>query len=233
MVARGDLGVEFSPERVPVIQREILGLARRHERPVIVATEMMQSMTTASRPTRAEASDVATAVFEGTDAVMLSGETATGAHPALVVRTMARIIAEAEQSRFYAPPVRELGDARAPIAQAIARGACQIARQVGAKVIVAFTETGRSAQYVSQARPDVSIIGLSPSNQTLRRLCLMWGVVPWYVEPLRDSDQMIDRAHALLLASGIVSPGDTFVTIFGAPVGVAGSTNAIHVKVVE
>ena len=233
MVARGDLGVEFSPERVPVIQREILGLARRHQRPVIVATEMMQSMTTATRPTRAEASDVATAVFEGTDAVMLSGETATGAHPALVVRTMSRIIQEAEQSRFYAPAARELDDARAPIAQAIARGACHIARQVGAKVIVAFTETGRSAQYVSQARPEVPIIGLSPSVQTLRRLCMMWGVVPWYVEPLRDSDQMIDRAHALLLASGIVSPGDIFVTIFGAPVGVAGSTNAIHVKVVE
>jgi pyruvate kinase len=216
-----------------VIQREILGLGRRLERPVIVATEMMQSMTTATRPTRAEASDVATAVFDGTDGVMLSGETATGAHPGLVVRTMARIIAEAEQSRFYAAPARELGETQAPIAQAIARGACQIARQVGAKVIVAFSETGRSAQYVSQARPGVPIIGLSPNGKTLRRLCLMWGVVPLYVEPLRDSDQMIDRAHALLLSGGIVSPGDIFVTIFGAPVGVAGSTNAIHVKVVE
>jgi pyruvate kinase len=232
MVARGDLGVEFSAERVPVIQREILGLARRHERPVIVATEMMQSMTTASRPTRAEASDVATAVFDGTDAVMLSGETATGAHPALVVRTMHRIIVEAETSSFYQQPsFRAPG--RTGFAQAISRGACDIAAQVGAKVIVAFTESGQTARFVSQARPRVPIIGLSPSVTTLRRLCMLWGVVPSFVEPLSDSDAMIGRAHALLLAHGMVSPGDTFVTIFGAPVGVSGSTNALQVKVVE
>lgn len=231
MVARGDLGVEFSPERVPIIQREILGLARRHGRPVIVATEMMQSMTTATRPTRAEASDVATAVFDGADGVMLSGETAMGAHPALVVRTMHRIIVEAEQSAFYSPTAG--GDPSIAIPQAVAYGACHIAAQVGAKVIVAFTESGKSARYVSQARPSVPIIGLSPNSSTLRKLRLMWGVVPRFVEPLSDSDQMIGRAHALLLANGIVSPGDRFVTIFGAPVGVSGSTNALQVKVVE
>jgi pyruvate kinase len=232
MVARGDLGVEFNAERVPVIQREILGLARRHERPVIVATEMMQSMMTATRPTRAEASDVATAVFDGTDAVMLSGETATGAHPPLVVRTMHRIIVEAEQSSFYHQPQGRSGG-RTSFAQAISRGACEIAAQVGAKVIVAFTESGQTARFVSQSRPRVPIIGLSPSVSTLRRLCLLWGVVPSYVEPLSDSDAMVSRAHALLLAHGMVSPGDTFVTIFGAPVGVSGSTNALQVKVVE
>lgn len=231
MVARGDLGVEFSPERVPVIQREILGLARRHGRPAIVATEMMQSMVTATRPTRAEASDVATAVFDGTDGVMLSGETAMGAHPALVVRTMHRIVVEAEQSAFYQPAAG--GEAGAAIPQALAHGACHIASQVGAKVIVAFTESGRSASFVSQARPSVPIIGLSPNVSTLRKLRLMWGVVPRFVEPLSDSDQMIERAHALLLANGIVSPGDRFVTIFGAPVGVSGTTNALQVKVVE
>ncbi|HHH27171.1 MAG TPA: pyruvate kinase, partial [Polyangiaceae bacterium] len=198
MVARGDLGVEFSPEHVPVIQREILGLARRHERPVIVATEMMQSMTTATRPTRAEASDVATAVFEGTDAVMLSGETATGAHPPLVVRTMARIIVEAERSAFYDPPQSEAKVDRNNVPKAIARGACDIALQVGAKVIVAFTETGRTALYASKARPEVPVIGLSPNDKTLRLMCLMWGVVPLRVERALDSDEMIDRAHALL-----------------------------------
>jgi pyruvate kinase len=233
MVARGDLGVEFSPEHVPVIQREILGLARRHERPVIVATEMMQSMTTATRPTRAEASDVATAVFEGTDAVMLSGETATGEHPPLVVRTMARIIVEAERSAFYAPPKSEPRVDRNNVPKAIARGACDIALQVGAKVIVAFTETGRTALYASKARPEVPVIGLSPNDKTLRLLCLMWGVVPLRVERALDSDEMIKRAHALLLANGIVSPGDRFVTLYGAPVGVTGSTNALQVKVVE
>jgi pyruvate kinase len=235
MVARGDLGVEFPPEYVPVIQREILGLARRHERQVIVATEMMQSMVTSTRPTRAEASDVATAVFDGTDAVMLSGETATGAHPPLVVRTMHRIVVEAEQSAFYAPPRPrpEPSAGGVHIAQAIARGACQIAEDVRAKVIVAFTESGRTARFVSQARPGVPIIGLSANPETLRKLCLFWGVVPWQVEPSGDSDAMIDRAHALLLAHGIVSPGDKFVTIFGAPVGVSGSTNALQVKVIE
>ena len=119
------------------------------------------------------------------------------------------------------------------MAQAIARGARDIAEEVGAKVIVAFTESGRSAGYVSQARPGVPIIGLSPNVKTLRKLSLLWGVVPRYVEPLRNSDQMIDRAHAMLLAGGIVAPGDSFVTIFGAPVGVTGSTNALQVKVVE
>jgi pyruvate kinase len=232
MVARGDLGVEFAPERVPVIQREIVGLARRHERPVIIATEMMQSMTTAMRPTRAEASDVATAVFDGADALMLSGETATGEHPALVVRFMHRIVVEAEQSPFYAPTASRPPTA-ASIPQAVARGACHIASQVGAKVIVAFTEHGASAHYVSQARPHTPIIGLSPNAETLRKLRLMWGVVPRLLEPFRDSDEMIERAHAHLLASGIVSPGDRFVTIFGAPVGVPGSTNALQVKVVE
>lgn len=231
MVARGDLGVEYSPERVPVIQREILGLARRHGRPVIVATEMMQSMVTARRPTRAEASDVATAVFDGTDGVMLSGETAMGAHPALVVRTMHRIIMEAEQSSFYSPAAG--GQQSSAVPEAVAHGACHIAAQVGAKVIVAFTESGKSARFVSQARPSVPIIGLSPNTSTLRKLRLMWGVVPRFVEPLSDSDQMIERAHALLLANGIVSPGDRFVTIFGAPVGVSGTTNALQIKIVE
>jgi pyruvate kinase len=233
MVARGDLGVEFAPERVPVIQRKILGLARLHGRGAIVATEMMQSMTVATRPTRAEASDVATAVFDGADAVMLSGETAVGAHPALVVRTMHRIITEAEQSAFYEPTRMRRAGERLPIAHAIARGACDIAAEVGAKVIVAFTETGRSAEYTSHARPRAPIIGLSPSVATLRKMALIWGVTPYFVEPLSDSDQMVNRAHALLLANGIVSPGDVFVTIFGAPVGVSGTTNAIQIKVVE
>ncbi len=234
MVARGDLGVEFSAEHVPVMQREILGLARRHEKSVIVATEMMQSMIESTRPTRAEASDVATAVFDGTDAVMLSGETATGAHPPLVVRTMHRIVVEAERSAFYQPakaPDSNIGGAG--VARAIAHGACHIARQVGAKVIVAFTESGNTAHFTSQARPNVPIIGLSPNVRSLRRMGLMWGVTPKFVEALKDSDEMMHRAHALLLANGIVSSGDRFVTIFGAPVGVSGSTNAIQVTVVD
>lgn len=231
MVARGDLGVEFSPEHVPVIQREMLGLGRKYECPVIVATEMLQSMTTSTRPTRAESSDVATAVFEGADAVMLSGETATGAHPALVVETMVRIVETAERSRFYDPAAFE-PEPSTKLAQAIARGASAIAAEVEAKVIVAFTESGQTALHLSATRPRVPIVGMSPDPSTLRKMCLLWGVTPFRIEPTGDADAMVERAHASLLAHGFVSPGDSFVTIFGAPVGVSGSTNALRVKVV-
>ena len=233
MVARGDLGVEFSPERVPIIQREILGLARVHQKPVIVATEMLQSMVTATRPTRAEASDVATAVFDGTDAVMLSQETATGAHPSLVAKMMARIIVEAEHSSFYRPLSSEMEGQRANVAEAIARSACDIAKHIEARAIVAFTESGLTARYVSKARPSVPVVAFSPNAQTRRRLALYWGVVPFFIDMLGDQDEMVERANMFLLANGFVSPGDKFVTIFGAPVGVSGMTNSIRVKVVE
>jgi pyruvate kinase len=233
MVARGDLGVELGPERVPILQRKILGLARLHQCPVIVATEMLQSMVTAVRPTRAEASDVATAVFDGADAVMLSNETATGNHPALVARMMDRIIREAETSPFYKPLSSEQEGERANIAEAVARAACDIARDVRARIIVAFTESGLTARYASKARPDAPIVAFSPNASTLRRLALLWGVVPCAIDMLRNSDEMVDRTNMFLLANGYVSPGDKFVTIFGAPVGVSGMTNSIRVKVVE
>jgi pyruvate kinase len=233
MVARGDLGVELSPERVPIVQREILGLARVHQKPVIVATEMLQSMVTATRPTRAEASDVATAVFEGSDAVMLSQETASGNHPPLVARMMARIITETESSSFYKPPASEVPGARANIAEAVARNAADIARDIGARFLVAFTESGQTALYASKHRPVVPIIAFSPNEAVRRRLSLLWGVMPIKVDLLRGPDQMVERANAYLLANGFVSPGDKFVAIFGAPVGVSGTTNSIRVKVVE
>jgi pyruvate kinase len=233
MVARGDLGVELSPERVPIIQREILGLARVHQRPVIVATEMLQSMVTATRPTRAEASDVATAVFDGSDAVMLSQETASGDHPPLVARMMARIVTETEQSTFYKPLASEQPGARANIAEAVARNAADIARDIGARFLVAFTESGQTALYASKHRPVVPIVAFSPNEAVRRRLALLWGVVPIKIDLLRDPDQMVERANAYLLANGFVSPGDKFVAIFGAPVGVAGTTNSLRVKVVE
>jgi pyruvate kinase len=233
MVARGDLGVEFNPEEVPILQREILGLSRVHQRPVIVATEMLQSMVTATRPTRAEASDVATAIFDGTDAVMLSQETATGQHPALVARMMSRIITEAERSKFYRPLASEVPGQRANVAEAVARNACDIARDIGARFIVAFTESGATARYASKHRPAVPIIAFSPNVMTRRRLALLWGVVPLHLEMMRNADDMVDRANGFLLAHGFVSPGDKFVAMFGAPVGVVGSTNSIRVRVVE
>ncbi|MFO0548229.1 MAG: pyruvate kinase [Polyangiaceae bacterium] len=233
MVARGDLGVEIGPEYVPILQRKILHEARKQQKPVIVATEMLQSMVTATRPTRAEASDVATAVFEGTDAVMLSGETATGNHPELVVRMMSRIIHEAEISSFYNPLPSEVPGARANIAEAVARNACDIARDIGARFIVAFTEAGNTARYASKHRPVVPVLAFSPNEVTRRRLALLWGVVPSRLELMRDADEMVQRATAYMLANGLVSPQDRIVAIFGAPVGVAGTTNNIRVVVVE
>ena len=233
MVARGDLGVEIGPEYVPILQRKIMTLARQHQKPVIVATEMLQSMVTATRPTRAEASDVATAVFEGTDAVMLSGETASGAHPELVVRMMSRIIHEAEMSAYYNPLPSETPGTKANVAEAIARNACDIARDIGARFIIAFTEGGNTARYASKHRPVVPVVAFSPNEVTRRRLSLLWGVVPYQSNLMRDADEMVQRATAHMLGAGLVSPGDRVVAIFGAPVGVTGTTNSIRVVVVE
>ncbi len=229
MVARGDLGVEFPPERVPVIQRQILGVARRVRRPVIVATEMLQSMTKASRPTRAEASDVANAVFSGTDALMLSGETATGDFPDLAAAMMSRIALEAEKSPFYeAAPYASRATS---VGEAIARGACNTAREIGAKYLVAFTESGNSAMTVSLARPSVPIIGYSPNAKTRRRMSLFWGVLPRDAPAAKDMDALVDWCTGDLLATGLGSPGERVVIVFGAPIGVSGSTNTIRVHV--
>jgi pyruvate kinase len=230
MVARGDLGVEFPPERVPVIQRQILGVARRVRRPVIVATEMLQSMTKAPRPTRAEASDVANAVFSGTDALMLSGETATGDFPTLAVSMMSRIAIEAEKSPFYeAAPYATRATS---VAEAIARGACNTAREIGAKYLVAFTETGSSAMNVSLARPNVPIIAFSPVEKTRRRMALYWGVIPRKMPKIQDMDALVDWCSGDLMNAGLASPGERVVIVFGAPMGVSGSTNTIRVHVI-
>jgi len=229
MVARGDLGVEFPPERVPTIQRQILAVARRVRRPVIVATEMLQSMTKSTRPTRAEASDVANAVYSGTDCLMLSGETATGDYPQLSAGMMSRIAMEAESSQFFeAPPYVSRATS---VAEAIARGACNTAREIGAKYIVAFTESGSSAMTVSLARPHVPIIAYSPNAKTRRRMALFWGVVPREMPAIHDTDQLVDWCTGDLLAAGYGSPGERVVIVFGAPIGVSGSTNSIRVHV--
>ncbi|HSQ61865.1 MAG TPA: pyruvate kinase [Polyangiaceae bacterium] len=231
MVARGDLGVEFPPERVPVIQRQILGVARRVRRPVIVATEMLQSMTKNSRPTRAEASDVANAVYGGTDAVMLSGETANGAYPTQATSMMSRIALEAESSPFI--ETAPYASRATSTAEAIARGACNTAREIGARYIVAFTESGGSAMGVSLARPSVPIIAFSPNAKARRRMALFWGVVPREMPPMHEPDALVDWCTADLMASGLASPGERVVIVFGAPIGVTGSTNSIRVHVIS
>lgn len=230
MVARGDLGVEYPPERVPVIQRQILLVARRVRRPVIVATEMLESMTKSTRPTRAEASDVANAVFAGADAVMLSGETANGEYPTLAAGMMSAIAMEAEKSPFFeAAPYATRATS---VPEAIARGAVNTAREIGAKFLVAFTESGSSATNVSLARPPMPIVAFSPNAQTRRRMALLWGVIPRELPQLTDTDALVDWVTGDLMANGLCSPGERIVIVFGAPLGVSGSTNSIRVHVI-
>lgn len=229
MVARGDLGVEFPPERVPVIQRQILLVARRVRRPVIVATEMLQSMTKSTRPTRAEASDVANAVFAGADCVMLSGETANGDHPTLAADMMNKIALEAERSPFFES--QPYATRATSVAEAIARGAVNTAREIGARFLVAFTESGSSATNVSLARPPVPIVAFSANPQTRRRMALLWGVIPRELPAMSDTDAMVDWVTGDLMANGLASPGERVVMVFGAPLGVSGSTNSIRVHV--
>jgi pyruvate kinase len=231
MVARGDLGVEFPPERVPVIQRQILGVARRVRRPVIVATEMLQSMTKSPRPTRAEASDVANAVYAGTDAIMLSGETATGDFPTESAAMMSAIATAAETSSFY-EPVPYVSRATS-VAEAVARGAVNTAREIGAKYLVAFTESGSSALHVSLARASVPIIAFSPNPNSRRVMSLYWGVIPREMPAFHDSDQLVDWCSADLMAAGLAAPGERVVIVFGAPIGVRGTTNSIRIHVIR
>jgi pyruvate kinase len=229
MVARGDLGVELPPERVPVVQRQIIESCRRASRPVIVATEMLGSMVDAPRPTRAEASDVAAAAYGGADALMLSGETASGRYPVRACQMMDRIIRAAEASEYFAPAPSDPGP---DVAEGIAHAACALAAEVGAGLIVALTESGGTARLVSKARPGAEVLALSPDERTLRRLALFWGVSPRPFEVATDIEALIRGTCALLQSGGISESGDRFVIVYGAPLGSGGHTNALRVETV-
>ena len=228
MVARGDLGVELPPETVPVIQKQIIGTCRIHRKPVIVATEMLASMVDSPRPTRAEASDVAHAVFGGADAVMLSAESASGKFPLQSVRMMDRIIRQAEGSRFFAPNPSEPDHTTA---DSIAHAACAIAREVGAKLIVTLTETGLTTRLVSKARPTAPILAFASDERTLRRLALYWGVTPRALvgKTLTVEDQ-VKNTSQFLSDNGLVKSGERYVMVYGARVGVRGATNGVRVE---
>ncbi len=227
MVARGDLGVELAPEQVPVVQRQILGMCRELKKPAIVATEMLHSMIESPLPTRAEASDVAGAVFGGADAVMLSAETATGAHAVSACQMMDRIIRAAEGSTFFDPRPAPPGDS-AP--EALAKAACAVAARVDARLIVALTASGGTARLVSKARPGVPIIAFSFEESTLRRSALLWGVEPQTLAMVNDIEKLVADTRRHLLESRRLSPGDRFVLVYGAPLGGGGATNAIRVE---
>jgi pyruvate kinase len=226
MVARGDLGVEVPLEDVPVIQKDVIRQARLGKVPVIVATQMLESMVDHVRPTRAEVTDVATAIFDGADAIMLSAETATGRFPVETTATMARIAERAERAVPVAGPDRPRPEVYG-FSEAVAEAACQAARRLHARAIVAFTQSGFTARLISQDRPDVPIVALTPFPQVQRRLGLFWGVSSRLVRKVENTDEMIEEVEATLLGDGTVRSHDVLVIISGAPMWVTGTTNLL------
>ena len=234
MVARGDLAVETSIEEVPVVQKSIIGLCNRLGKPVITATQMLESMLTHPRPTRAEAADVANAVFDGTDALMLSGETAIGAHPVEAVATMATIARRAEAALPYHLIFSERARERnEETGEAIALAACQAAEAIGAAAIVAATDSGSTARRVSRLRPRRPIVAVTHTASTWRQLALVWGVQPVLVGPVGDIDALVARGVRSAVELGVARPGDQVVVTAGVPIGRTGTTNFLKVVKVD
>jgi pyruvate kinase len=235
MVARGDLGVELPPEAVPVVQKHILRQSSRWGKFAITATQMLESMTTNARPTRAEASDVANAIFDGSDAVMLSAETASGRYPVEAVQMMARIITTAEHNReLYTTTTERLPFEKSTesdeFTDALAGAANYAADQIKAKFIVVFTQTGFAAKLMSKFRPRVPIIALTPSSWVARRMNILWGVQPYVLKDAGEFHELIvDRVDDLLLQKEIVRPGDRLVILMGSPIYQRAKTNLLRV----
>ena len=230
MVARGDLGVEMRPERVPVVQKMIIARAREFRRPVITATQMLESMTGNPRPTRAEASDVANAIFDGSDAVMLSAETASGNYPVEAVQMMAKIIEEAEKSirEFPRPSMQE----KLKVAETVAELVCHASRELHMRLIAVFTHSGFTARLVSRYRPLVPIIAFSPEAAIRRRMALIWGVMPAEIKNLQKIDHLAEISEERLLEEKLVRKGDVIGIVAGTPMGIRGSTNFMKFHVI-
>jgi pyruvate kinase len=229
MVARGDLGVELGPEKVPVIQKRVIEATNRHGKVVITATQMLESMIENPRPTRAEASDVANACLDGTDALMLSAETASGRHPIEVVRTMARIIAEIEGSSWYRLNL-ETPRLDFPIStNAVAHGAVVAARQMGLRIIACYSDSGGVARLISEYRPEAAIVALTTNETSYQRLALYWGVLPVFIRPAASTDEMFSHVEDVLKTRGLAQPGDICIITMGVPIGSGESTNLMKV----
>lgn len=231
MVARGDLGVEMGPEAVPVLQKRIIAEANRWRRLVITATQMLESMTQALRPTRAEASDVANAVFDGTDAVMLSAETAIGAYPAETVQVMDRIVRAAEQETEPGVILKRHTDSDAPsFPEAISAAASSAARAIAAGAIVAFSERGATARLMSKQRPSAPILAVTPFEIVRRRMVLYWGVRPCTMPQIQQTDTRITETLRRLTRAGLLKTGEKIVIVSGTRVGQPGGTNLVKLQ---
>lgn len=230
MVARGDLGVEVAAERLPILQKEIIAAARQRGRVVITATQMLESMIENPRPTRAEASDVANAILDGTDAVMLSGESAAGKHPLLAVSTMARIARHTEGSRLYSEIMGRMElDRGEDVADATVHAAASAARELHAKALMAFSSSGRTCFKISFSRPLTRIIGCTFTRESFQRLALCWGVEPVLLEKAESVGELYYMGEEHVLRSGVLKPGDLTVIVTGSNIGGGGGTNSIKV----
>jgi pyruvate kinase len=227
MVARGDLGVEMPLEDVPLVQKRAIELARREAKPVIVATQVLESMIDNPRPTRAEASDAANAVLDGADALMLSGETSVGAWPIESVRTMARIISSTEEHGF--DKIEPMHTNPKTIGGAVTRAAVQIGETAGAKFLIIFTETGGSATRMARLRPRLPMLAFTSDPRVRSRLALVWGVETYLVPRMQHTDQFAMQVDLNLIPQGRVAKGDRVVIVAGSPPGIPGSTNALRV----
>lgn len=228
MIARGDLGVEMGPEAVPILQKRIIVEANRRRRLVITATQMLESMTQATRPTRAEASDVANAVFDGSDAVMLSAETAVGAYPVEAVQVMDRLIRAAEDTTEPGVTIKEdLNRDNLSLAEAISAAAASAARSVGARAIVAFTESGRTVRLISKHRPTSPLLAFTPSEPIRQQMALYWGVRPFPMSRGGPPDAWIAEAEQRLMAEHLCTPGDVIAVVSGTMAGQVGGTNIL------
>ncbi len=233
MVARGDLGVEMGPEKVPLWQKRIIEETNKRGKIVITATQMLESMITQPRPTRAEASDVANAVLDATDALMLSGETASGAHPIEAVRTMARIIEEIEKSAYYKAE-HEVPDIQLAVsANAIAHAAFSAAKAMKLRTIVAVSDSGGAARLLSEYRPEANIVVLTTDEVSFRRLALVWGVTPVLIGPSATTDELVDRVEATLIERNLALPGENVLITMAVPVGSGLQTNVLKIHQIQ
>lgn len=230
MVARGDLGVELPIEKVPVIQKQLIRKANEAGKPVITATQMLKSMVDLPSPTRAEVTDIANAVLDGTDALMLSEETAVGKYPVRVIRTMAKVASEAEKiylyKRYMDMPAKTLQDS-------LAKSACNLSREVKVKAIVPFTRSGASALAVAKYKPPVPIYAVTHDIETCRRLNLVWGVEPFLTLPAQSTDRIIEESLKVAKEKKLAKKGDRIIVLAGAPTGIPGTTNLLRVVTVR
>jgi len=227
MVARGDLGVELPLEQVPLVQKRAVEMARRNAKPVIVATQVLESMTTSPRPTRAETSDVANAVLDGADAVMLSGETSVGEYPTVTVQTMSRIVTSTEEHGL--DRIQPLGTRPRTQSGAITLAAVEVADFVEAKFLCVFTESGESARRMARLRNKIPILAFTPEESVRRRMSLFWGVESFVVGRVTHTDQMVAQVDEALKSTGRAVDGDKVIIISGSPPGIPGTTNDIRV----